>query len=264
MPEVALVTGASSGIGRATALALAERGTRVALVALPGTGLNVVASICRECDVRALAIEADVGSSEAVDGAFAAAEDELGPVDAVFSAAGVSAVIPALETSDADWARQLRTNLTGTFHVLRAAARVMVPRRRGSIVTTASELALLGQAGYLAYTASKGGVLAMTRSLAAELAPHGIRLNAVCPGTVDTPLLTAEFETSPDPAAERELTERSVALGRIAQPEEIAKLVLFLLSTDATYVTGAQFVADGGRTGCYPVVDTRQLQEVST
>jgi NAD(P)-dependent dehydrogenase (short-subunit alcohol dehydrogenase family) len=129
---------------------------------------------------------------------------------------------------------------------------LMVPRRRGTIVTVASELALMGQAGYAAYTATKGGILSMTRALAAELAPHGIRVNALCPGAVDTPLLAAEFDTAVDPVAEREQTTRSIAAGRIAQAEEIAAVALFLLSDASSYVTGSQFVVDGGRTGCYP------------
>ena len=266
----ALVTGASSGIGRATALMLAREGASVALLALPQSGVEEVASACRQHGSEAIGIEADVGDPQAVDRAFAVAEDELGPLDAVYCGAGVSAVVSAAATTDAVWERQLRTNLAGTFHVLRAAARVMIPRGRGAIVTTGSELALTGQAGYVAYSASKGGVLAMTRALAAELAPHSIRINAVCPGTVDTPLLAAEFETAEDPVAERRLTEESIALGRIARPEEIARLVVFLLSDESSYVTGTEFVADGGRTGCYPTAGarggtpTRERHEVST
>ncbi len=166
----ALVTGASSGVGRATALSLAREGASVALLALPASGLEQVTAACRRHGAEALSIEADVGDAAAVDRAFALAERELGAVDAVYCAAGISTVAAATETTDQVWERQLRTNLSGTFHVLRAAARAMVPRRTGAIVTTASELALTGQAGYLAYTATKGGVLAMTRSLAAELA----------------------------------------------------------------------------------------------
>ena len=183
--------------------------------------------------------------------AFARAE-QLGPVDAVFNSAGVSVVASAAETTDEQWARQLRTNLTGTFLVTREAARLMAPRGRGAIVTTASELALTGQAGYVAYSATKGGVLAMTRALAAELAPSGVRVNAVCPGTVDTPLLQAEFDLADDPGAERVATEASIALRRIGRPEEIAAVVLFLLSDESSYVTGSHFVVDGGRTGCFP------------
>jgi NAD(P)-dependent dehydrogenase (short-subunit alcohol dehydrogenase family) len=249
--NVALVTGASSGIGRATALRLSASGADVALVALPGPELATAADECRELGAAALAIEADVGDADAIDDAFAQAE-ELGPVDAVLSCAGASIVVAAVDTTDQQWAGQLRTNLTGTFNVVRTAARLMTPRRRGSIVTVASELALVGQAGYVAYTATKGGILSMTRALAAELAPHGIRVNALCPGTVDTPLLAAEFDGAPDPDAEREETVRSIAAGRIADPDEIAALALFLLSDESSYVTGSHFVVDGGRTGCFP------------
>jgi NAD(P)-dependent dehydrogenase (short-subunit alcohol dehydrogenase family) len=249
--RTALVTGASSGIGRATALRLAEEGARVALLALPGS-LHDVTAECRSRGSDVIAIEADVTDAVAVDRAFAEAES-LGEVDAVFNAAGISSVAALCETSDELWARQLQVNLTGTFHVVRAAARLMVPRRRGAIVMTGSELAITGQAGYVAYSASKGGILAITRTLAAELAPFGIRVNVVCPGVVDTPLLAAEFALATDPSLERRLTEQSVALGRIGRPEEIASTVAFLLSEDSAYTTGAQFVVDGGRTGCFPI-----------
>jgi NAD(P)-dependent dehydrogenase (short-subunit alcohol dehydrogenase family) len=249
--RTALVTGASSGIGRATALLLAGAGARVALVALPGSGLAEVAELCVQHGVEVTAVETDVSDPSDVDRAFVRAET-LGPVDAVFSGAGISTVLPATETSDEQWNRQLGVNLTGTFYVVRAAARLMVPRRRGAIVTTSSELALTGQAGYVAYTATKGGVLAMTRAFAAELAPHSVRVNTICPGTVDTPLLAAEFALADDPVLERAVTEQAIALGRIAGPEEIARAVVFLLSDDSSYVTGAELVVDGGRTGCYP------------
>ena len=223
----------------------------MALVALPGPGLAETVEACRSLGGEAIAIEADVGDPAAVAEAFAAAE-QLGPVDAVFSGAGMSVVADAADTTDEQWARQLRTNLTGTFFVVRAAARLMMPRRRGSIVTTGSELASIGQSGYVAYTATKGGIVSMTRALAAELAPYGVRANVVSPGTVDTPLLQAEFDLADDAVVERAQTEQSIALGRIAQPDEIAAAALFLLSDDSSYVTGAQLVVDGGRTGCYP------------
>ena len=250
--KVVLVTGASSGIGRATAVGLAGKGASVALVALPGPELEEAADACRSAGANAVAPAADVADAPAVARAFEAAERELGPIDAVFNNAGISVIASITETTDEDWRRLLDTNLTGNFHVLREAARRMVPRGAGAIVNTASELALVGEAGYGAYTATKGGVLAMTRAVAAELAPHGVRVNAVCPGTTDTPMLRAEYETAHDPTAARADGERSIALGRIGQPEEIARVVAFLLSDEARYVTGAHFVVDGGRTSCFP------------
>lgn len=245
--RVALVTGASSGIGRATAALLARRGATVALVALHGDDLDAAA---RDCS--GTAIPADVSDSAAVADAFERAE-ALGPVDAVVNNAGMSIVAPVTETTNEQWLRQLHTNLSGSFYVAREAARRMAPRGRGAIVNTASELALMGQAGYVAYTATKGGVLAMTRALAAELAHCGVRVNAVCPGAIDTPLLEAEFQVADDPAAERAENERSIAMGRLGRPEEIAATIAFLLSDEASYVTGAQWSVDGGRAGCFPV-----------
>jgi NAD(P)-dependent dehydrogenase (short-subunit alcohol dehydrogenase family) len=250
--RVALVTGASSGIGRAVALGLAVQGAAVALVALPGSELEAASEGCRARGAEVLAVGADVRDSAEVDRAFAQASSELGPVDAVFNNAGISMVVAITETSDEQWERLVQTNLSGSFYVARAAARGMVERRRGSIVNTASELALIGEAGYAAYTATKGGILSMTRALAAELAPYGVRVNAVCPGPTDTPLLRAEYETASDPAAARREGERSVALGRLGGPEDIARVVVFLLSEEAAYVTGSHYVVDGGRTSCIP------------
>jgi NAD(P)-dependent dehydrogenase (short-subunit alcohol dehydrogenase family) len=248
--RVALVTGASSGIGRATAVQLARDGAAVALVALPGDALEDSARQCRDEGAQALAIEADVSDPAQVTAAFHRA-NELGIVSAVFSNAGISVVAPIVTTSDDDWLRQLHVNLSGCFYVVREAARRMIPAGYGSIVTTASELSVLGQAGYVGYTATKGGVQAMTRALAAELATHGIRVNSVSPGSTDTPMLMAEFALASDPVAERAENDSSIALGRIARPEEIANAVAFLLSDEASYVTGSNLVVDGGRTSCF-------------
>jgi NAD(P)-dependent dehydrogenase (short-subunit alcohol dehydrogenase family) len=247
--RVAVVTGASSGIGRATALLLAREGATVVLVALPGEDLGEAA---RQCGPSALAVAADVGDPEQVIAAFDRAE-ALGPVAAVFSNAGISKVSPVVTLSDEEWLRHLQVNLSGCFYVAREAARRMLPHRRGAIVTTGSELGILGQAGYVAYTASKGGVLAMTRALAAELAVHGIRVNSVSPGETETPMLLAEFAQAPDPVAERRENESTIPMGRIAQPDEIASAVAFLLSDDAAYVTGTNLVVDGGRTSCFSI-----------
>jgi NAD(P)-dependent dehydrogenase (short-subunit alcohol dehydrogenase family) len=250
--RVAVVTGASSGIGRATALKLAAEGAAVALVALPGDDLDKAAAECRETGSAALAVPADVADPHQVITAFADAET-LGPVDAVFSNAGISIVGPAVSMSDDDWLRQLHVNLSGSFYVVREAARRMVPRGSGAIVVTGSELGILGQQGYVGYTATKGGVLAMTRALAAELAPQGIRVNSISPGTTETPMLAAEFDASPDPARERAENESTIPLGRFGQPGDIAAAVAFLLSDEAGYITGANLVVDGGRTSCFTI-----------
>ncbi|HYZ69438.1 MAG TPA: SDR family NAD(P)-dependent oxidoreductase, partial [Mycobacterium sp.] len=167
--RVALVTGASSGIGRATALRLAQEGAAVALVALPGDDLETATQECRASGSAALAVPADVANPHQVTAAFDHA-GTLGPVSAVFSNAGISIVGPAIELTDDDWLRQLHVNLSGSFYVVREAGRRMIPLRAGAIVVTGSELGLLGQTGYVGYTATKGGVLAMARAFAAELA----------------------------------------------------------------------------------------------
>jgi NAD(P)-dependent dehydrogenase (short-subunit alcohol dehydrogenase family) len=250
--RVALVTGASSGIGRATALALAREGAAVALMALPGPELEAAAADCRAAGAETVAHAADVGDSDAVAAAFKEIEHHLGPIDAVFNNAGISIVAPITDTTDEQWQRLLHTNLTGNFVVAREAARTMVAQGRGAIVSTASELALIGEAGYAGYTATKGAILAMTRALAAELAPHGIRVNAVCPGPIDTPLLDGDYATAEDPQAARAEGERSMAMGRLGHPEEVARVVVFLLSDESSFVTGAHYVVDGGRTQCLP------------
>ena len=251
--RVFVVTGASSGIGRATALRLAKDGARVALLALDGPELEATAEECRASGSSALTIPMDVTDPAQVAAAFDRA-DTLGPVSGVFSGAGISIVEPAISTSDETWLRHMQVNLTGSFYVVREAALRMIPHGGGSIVLTGSELGILGQPGLAAYTATKGGVLAMTRALAAEWAVHGIRVNSVSPGTTDTPMLAAEFATAADPAREKAETEATIPLGRIANPDEIAAVVAFLLSDDATYMTGSNVVADGGRTSCFSVI----------
>lgn len=261
--RVSVVTGGSSGIGCATALELAKQGSAVGIIALPGPELADVTAACRAEGARAASHVADVSSPEAIVEAFDHIEQELGPVDAVYNNAGISIIAPITATTDEQWRRLVDTNLNGGFYIAREAARRMVPRRRGAIVSTASELSLMGEAGYVAYTATKGAILAMTRALAAELAPFGIRVNAVCPGATDTPMLRAEYATSPDPSSAKAEGEASIALGRLGRAGDIANVVVFLLSDMAAYVTGAHYVVDGGRTSCFPTGTLTPAQPIA-
>jgi NAD(P)-dependent dehydrogenase (short-subunit alcohol dehydrogenase family) len=250
--RIALVTGAASGIGLATADVLAREGADVALVSRPGDDLAGAQDRVKQHGGRVLTVAADVADSAAVRAAFERVESELGPIDAVHNNAGISVACPLIETTDEVFGRLVDTNLAGSFYVLREAARVMQRRRTGAIVNTASELAIIGQTGYVAYTATKGAILAMTRSAAAELSSWHIRVNAVCPGTTKTPMFLAEFDGADDPEAELADNAASVAMHRIAEPAEIAEAVVFLLSHRAGYITGTHLIADGGRTGCVP------------
>jgi NAD(P)-dependent dehydrogenase (short-subunit alcohol dehydrogenase family) len=247
--SLTVITGASSGIGRAAALRLAERHRPLALLALPSSALQKTAKQCRDLGSQATPFPLDVSDSAAVEAAFHGA-GQTAPIGGVFHAAGTSQVNSVTATTDEQWLAQLQANLTGTFFVARAAARQMMPHGGGSIVLTGSELARVGQAGYVAYSATKGGIVAMARALASELASSGIRVNVVSPGAVDTPLLKAEFAYAGDPARERFQTEQSIALGRIGCAAEIAAAADFLLSDASSYMTGSELVVDGGRSSC--------------
>jgi NAD(P)-dependent dehydrogenase (short-subunit alcohol dehydrogenase family) len=239
----ALITGASSGLGRATAHLFAGQGAAVALLSRRESELWAVA---REIGRGAIAVAADVADPSQVESAVDEAFAKLGGLDILVNAAGIDTPAPLAELDATTWDRQIAVNLSGSFYVSRRAALKMLAGSGGSIVMVGSELSLVGAPLYAHYCASKAGVIGLTRALAAELAPK-IRVNAICPGPINTPMMRAEIDWYPDPdAARREFVDR-VPLKRFAEPDEIARAILFLVA-DAPFATGSVWSIDGGTT----------------
>lgn len=244
--RVAIITGGASGIGLATAHRFAAEGARVVVADLDeATGQRAAD------EVGGVFRTVDVADEASVNALFDGVAAELGAVDIAFNNAGISpADDDSIETTELPaWDRVQDVNLKSVYLCSRAALRHMVPAGRGSIINTASFVALLGSAtSQISYTASKGGVLAMTRELGVQFARQGIRVNALCPGPVNTPLLQELFAKDPE-RAQRRLVH--VPVGRFAEPEEMAAAVAFLASDDASFITATAFVVDGGITNAY-------------
>jgi NAD(P)-dependent dehydrogenase (short-subunit alcohol dehydrogenase family) len=244
--RVAVITGAGSGIGRATARRFAAEGAQVVAVDLDETSGKALAD-----EVGATFLSCDVASEPAVADLFTAVAERFGRVDIAFNNAGISPPDDdsILTTGLEAWERVQRVNLTSVYLCCKYAIPHMQRQGKGSIVNTASFVALMGAAtSQISYTASKGGVLAMTRELGVQFAREGIRVNALCPGPVATPLLMELFAKDPERAARRLV---HIPMGRFAEPEEIASAVAFLASDDASFITASTFVVDGGITGAY-------------
>jgi NAD(P)-dependent dehydrogenase (short-subunit alcohol dehydrogenase family) len=240
-----IVTGGASGIGRAAAMVAGAQGARVCAADLEGERAAATAAA-----VGGIGTGCDVRDGDAVRRLFDAAEDGLGgPIDAVLNCAGIEVERDLLETDQDDWRRTIDTNVTGIFHTSgELVRRARAATRPAVIVNVASINAFYADAGIPAYCASKGAVVALTRAMALDHAREDIRVNCVCPGYVDTPLLQGFLATQPDPAAARRQAERLHALGRIGRPEEIATVLAFLASDAASFVTGSAVVVDGGMT----------------
>ncbi|MEU5613477.1 3-oxoacyl-ACP reductase [Streptomyces sparsogenes] len=244
--RTAVITGAGSGIGLATARRLAAEGARVVCADIDESAGKAAAD-----EVGGLYIRVDVTDPEQVEALFKTAYDTYGSVDVAFNNAGISPPDDdSILTTGLDaWKRVQEVNLTSVYLCCKAALPYMRRQGRGSIINTASFVAVMGAAtSQISYTASKGGVLAMSRELGVQFAREGIRVNALCPGPVNTPLLKELFAKDPERAARRLV---HVPVGRFAEPEEIAAAVAFLASDDSSFVNAAEFLVDGGIAGAY-------------
>lgn len=243
--KVALVTGAASGIGRATSALFAREGAAVVLVDIRDEGRAIAKEIADQGG-KAIFVRADVARAADCASAVRKAEDAFGRLDILFNNAGIIRRASVVDTSEADWDRAMAVNVKSIFLMSKAAIPVMARQGGGVIVNTGSGWGLVGGRDAASYCASKGAVVNLTRAMALDHAPHRIRVNCVCPGDTDTPMLREEA---------RQLGEDAVAflrgsaqrpLGRMGRPEEIAQAVLFLASDAASFVTGSIVVVDGG------------------
>ncbi|MFJ7984096.1 2,3-dihydro-2,3-dihydroxybenzoate dehydrogenase [Streptomyces sp. NPDC096351] len=252
--RVALVTGAAQGIGEAVVHALAARGATVAATDRQTAAL--AASVARSTGERAagavVPYPLDVTDGDDVNRTVGRIERELGPVEVLVNVAGVLRTGPALAMTDQEWADVFAVNTTGVFHVSRAVVGGMAARGTGSVVTVASNAAGIPRSGMSAYAASKAAAVAFTKCLGLEVADRGVRCNAVCPGSTDTPMQRALWD---GPSGPRRVIEGDVAshrtgipLGRIADPEDIAETVVFLASDRARHITMQDIYVDGGAT----------------
>jgi NAD(P)-dependent dehydrogenase (short-subunit alcohol dehydrogenase family) len=244
--KVAVITGAASGIGRAGARRFAADGAHVVVADLADDDGKALAE-----EIDGLYVHADVTSPDDVQAMYAAAVDRFGGLDVLFNNAGISPPDDdsILETELDAWRRVQEVNLTSVYLCCKYGIPHLLERGRGAVINTASFVAVMGAAtSQISYTASKGGVLAMSRELGVQFARQGVRVNALCPGPVNTPLLRELFAKDPERAARRLV---HVPMGRFAEPEEIAAAAAFLASDDASFITASTFLVDGGISGAY-------------
>jgi NAD(P)-dependent dehydrogenase (short-subunit alcohol dehydrogenase family) len=238
--RVALVTGAGRGIGEAIALAFKREGARVAVADIDA---RTAATTARRLGSRGLALQMDVASKTSVDEGFAILDEKWGRVDIAVANAAIEPIVPFLELDEDTWDRIVDTNLKGTFLVAQAAARRMVRRRSGVIITLSSVNAEVARPESAAYAATKGGVRQLTKAMAISLAPHGVRVNAIGPGTVVTGLTRHLLKDR----KWRDAVYARTPMQRVAEPREIAEVAVFLASDMSSYMTGSTVYVDGGR-----------------
>jgi len=244
--KAALVTGGGSGIGRASCVLFAREGARVAVADWRHDAAEETVTLIRTAGGEALAMSGDVAIAADVERMVKQAVAQFGRLDVLMANAGQALVADVLETDEAEWDRVLGINLKGCFLCAKAALPHLIRAGGGSIILTASQLAFVGAERFAAYAASKGGALNLARAMALDYARHGVRVNALCPGAVETPLLLDQFADQAGPQGSLADLVALHPLGRLARPEEIANAALFLASDESSFVTGLALVVDGG------------------
>jgi NAD(P)-dependent dehydrogenase (short-subunit alcohol dehydrogenase family) len=239
--QVAIITGSARGIGRATAVGLAREGTSIVVADINAAGAQEAAAEIAGLGQRAIAVQTDVADQEQVQVMVQRATEAFGRIDILVNNAGNAVLSPLLDTTADVWDRTLKIHLYGTFFCTQAVVHHMVTQGRSRIVNMSSVSGLVGSAGRVAYSAAKGGINMLTKVLAVELAPHGIRVNAIAPGAVETELTRAAWTQ-----ADREGYFRLTPVERLGQPEDIAQAVLFLCLPHSDFITGQILAVDGG------------------
>jgi NAD(P)-dependent dehydrogenase (short-subunit alcohol dehydrogenase family) len=237
--KVALITGGASGIGAATARLFASEGAKLVLVDLNEEKGKEVEAELKANNAEAIFVKTNITKEEEVTALFKQAAETFGKIDIVFNNAGIGRVHPTHDLDYAEWRNTVNVDLDGVFLVAREALRSMLVNGSGSIVNTASMYGWVGSPGSAAYNAAKGGVVNLTRSLALEYAEKNIRINALCPGFIDTPII---------PEDDKVALSTMTPMKRLGKAEEMAKAVLFLASDDSSYMTGNSLIVDGGYT----------------
>ena len=244
--QVAIVTGGGSGIGQASALRFAEVGAKVAIVDRNADGANETHARILAAGGDAFALNSDVSVAARAEADAEAVLARFGRIDVLMTAAGFSCGGTVLTTAPEDWDAVIATNLGGTWLWCRAVIPVMQAQKQGTIVTVASQLASAGGANNSAYIASKGAILSLTRTMALDFAKDGIRVNALVPGAVDTPMLARGFMRQADPEAAKAASLARHALQRFGRAEELAEAALYLASAASAFTTGTTLASDGG------------------